>query len=470
MIGLGAWNWAEILHFLVWFSFALVICNIAYSLFLLGLSLRRPKPRVAGAGTARDDWKVVFVVPCLNEAQVIGASIDRLLALDEESTILVVDDGSDDGTAGVVVSYDTPRVQLLRRMPPDCRRGKGEAINAAFAHLVTSQLLEGHDPRRVLVAILDADGRLEPHTLEHVLPMFDDPAVGGVQIGVRINNRHVSRLARMQDFEFVLFTDIFQKARRRLGSVGMGGNGQFMRLAALMSLGPKPWSRSLTEDLDLGLRLILQGWTTDYCPTTAVHQQGVVDFGRLVRQRTRWFQGHLQSWALLPLVTKHRRASARRDLQYHVTSPLLLLLASLLTLSFLIGSVGLAVDAYLGIPALGWWLLGVYLLSFGPTVLFSQVYHARARGEGVGRLRAALWGHVYVAYCLMWHIAGWRAVWRSMAGDTSWAKTQREVETAESTLPSGVTVGRAVGGSHSADARRTVSRARSGASRAREES
>lgn len=438
MIGIGPWNWFEILQLLVWCSFALVFGNILYVMTLLALSRRTPKRDDTDHDQARGDWLVVFVIPCLNEGKVIGASIDRLLGLDADSRILVVDDGSDDDTAGVVVKYGNPRVQLLRRVEPNCRQGKGEAINAAFSYLVSSPLLEGRDPRRVIVAILDADGRLEKHALNDVLPLFNDPEVGGVQIGVRINNRHVNRLARMQDFEFVLFTDVFQRARRLLGSVGMGGNGQFMRLAALMSLGPRPWSRSLTEDLDLGVRLILNGWKTDYCPTAAVHQQGLVDFRRLVRQRTRWFQGHLQSWSLLPAVVRHPRGAARRDLQYHLTSPLLLLFASLLTLSFLIGAFALTVEAYFGVSAVGWWLLGVYALSFGPALAFSQVYYQRTAGEGVSRIRAALLGHLYVIYCLMWHLAGWRAVRRALIGDTSWAKTAREVETAESTLPSEV--------------------------------
>ena len=50
--------------------------------------------------------------------------------------------------------------------------------------------------------------------------------------------------------EFVVFTEIFQRARQRVGSVGLGGNGQFARLTALMSLGDAPWTKCLTEDLD----------------------------------------------------------------------------------------------------------------------------------------------------------------------------------------------------------------------------
>ncbi len=107
-------------------------------------------------------------------------------------------------------------------------------------------------------------------------------------------------LARMQDFEFVTFTEIFQRARQHIGSVGLGGNGQFNRLSALQSLGLAPWTHCLTEDLDLGIQLLTRGWQNCYCPTTHVSQQAVVELRRLVRQRARWFQGNLQCWRAHP--------------------------------------------------------------------------------------------------------------------------------------------------------------------------
>ena len=71
-------------------------------------------------------------------------------------------------------------------------------------------------------------------------PYFQQPRVGAVQVGVRMYNAQESLLARMQDIEFVVFTEIYQRARRHLGTVELGGNGQFVRLAALRSLRTLP--------------------------------------------------------------------------------------------------------------------------------------------------------------------------------------------------------------------------------------
>lgn len=421
-----------------------VVASVCYGLWLLALSgqptardtARRHRRRQlggasgAGAGAAgADSPYVVFLLPCLNEASVIGASIDRLLALPyDRFTVMVIDDGSDDTTAAVVLGYDNPRVKLLRRVLPEARQGKGEALNAAIRHLRTGPLLDGISPDQVVVVVVDADGRMENHALQAVLPLFEDPAVGAVQIGVRINNRASSRLARMQDIEFVTYTDVFQQGRRHLGSVGLGGNGQFMRLSALYSLGDTPWSRSLTEDLDLGVRFLAAGWDTDFCRSAAVHQQGVTELRRLIKQRTRWFQGHLQSWSLIPVVARDIPGSARTDLIYHLTSPVLLLMSSFLTAAFLIGLLGTAIVLVTGQGGPSWWLVSAYLLSFGPSLIYGRTYWLRERESGAGRWRVLGWSHLYAVYSLMWYFPGWGAVWRTLRRETGWTKTTREAE------------------------------------------
>ncbi|MGB5952662.1 MAG: glycosyltransferase, partial [Ornithinimicrobium sp.] len=374
---------------------------------------------------------VVFVLPCLNEDRVLGASLSRLLAYDDPSMrILVVDDGSEDRTAEVVEEFEDPRVHLLRRALPQARQGKGEALNAALVYLRTGAVTTFQDPDDVIVCVVDADGRMDPHALSAVVPLFADTTLGAVQIGVRINNREKNLLARMQDIEFVLYTQVFQRGRRHMGSVGLGGNGQFVRLSALNSLGDAPWSRSLTEDLDLGVRLLLVGWRTDFESTCAVHQQGLVELSRWLKQRTRWFQGHLQSWPLVPFVLTGLRGRARADLVYHLTNPFLLLVVSFLSAAFLLWTGALALGLVLGTTTPSWWWLSAYLVAFGPALLFGAVYRSAERqdADGLPLWRSVVVMHLYVGYAVLWFIAGWRAVWRIVTSQNGWSKTDRTVE------------------------------------------
>ncbi|KUJ67716.1 glycosyl transferase family 2 [Streptomyces albus subsp. albus] len=407
---------------LIWAGVALVVLAGSYNLGLFLLSRRRV-PLRPDSGEQR---LYVFLLACLNEEKVLAESLARITALPAENCVaLVIDDGSDDRTAQIARAADPRRVRLHQRRPPDARRGKGAALNDGVRRLRDSGLLGGRDPGDVIVCVVDADGRLDRHVIEAVDPFFNDPATGATQVGVRMYNRQAGLLARLQDMEFVVYGDIFQSARRFIGSVGMGGNGQFMRLSALDSLGREPWSDSLTEDLDLGIRLIARGWTNQHCTTAAVSQQAVLDLRRLIRQRSRWFQGHLQSANLVPLILREVPGRAAMDLVYHLSSPVLILLTSLLPLSFLVALISTAAaSVQAGRPLVSpMWLLGPYLLSFTAAWIYGFVYRRRERSLTV--VRAVLLGHVFVIYGYIWFAAGWWGLWRAVTGKRTWLKTAR---------------------------------------------
>ncbi|MGW7379241.1 glycosyltransferase [Streptomyces sp. NPDC054794] len=391
------------------------------SLFLLS------RRRIRRSRTDRRERFYVFLIACLNEEKVLSESLARITSLPVGNFMaLVIDDGSEDRTYQIARAADPNLVHVHRRTPPDCRRGKGAALNDGVRHLRESGLLAGYDPADVVLCVVDADGRLDPHVVQSVDPYFDDPRTGAVQVCVRMYNRHQGLLARMQDMEFVVYGDVFQSARRFIGSVGMGGNGQFMRLSALNTLdGNGPWSDSLTEDLDLGVRLIAKGWTNMHCTTAAVSQQAVLSLRRLVRQRSRWFQGHLQSAGLVPLILRDVPTRPALDMLYHLSSPVLILLTSLLPVSFLV-ALGATVVASVQVGhalVSPMWLLGPYVLSFTAAYTYGFVYFKRERRLGL--VRCVLLAHVFVFYGYIWFAAGWWGFWRMLTGKQTWLKTAR---------------------------------------------
>ena len=76
--------------------------------------------------------RVSFLVPAYNEAATIVEVLDRVNALDIEKQIVVVDDGSTDGTGDLVEEWRTGKsdVVLIRQQ----NRGKGAAVRAAIPH------------------------------------------------------------------------------------------------------------------------------------------------------------------------------------------------------------------------------------------------------------------------------------------------------------------------------------------------
>lgn len=368
----------------------------------------------------------VFFVPALNEERVIRNTLDSLLAVREQDRIrvVVIDDASDDTTAAIVGSYRDPRVVLLRRQMPNARQGKGAALNFAYQQMLARHL-DDTSPDDVVIGIVDADGRLQPNAIEVMDGLFSGRGVGAVQTLVRIINR-TSLLGRFQDYEFVAFGSMAQAAREKLGSVGLGGNGQFTRLSALQSLGPAPWTDCLTEDLDLGIRLAIAGWRNRYTGQTWVEQQGLTNVRKLLRQRVRWCHGHFQCWRLIPrLVTSNLPNRSVLDLMYYLITPGLNLLASVV---FVVPFALLLMHLVTTPMHAPWQLYAIYiallyLLSFGPALLLSAWYWRRAKD--ISALRAFVLAHGQAAYNLIWYVAEWWAVVRILGRRRNWVKTSR---------------------------------------------
>ena len=113
---------------------------------------------------------VSVIVPAHDEESVIGARLDNLLALDyppEQLEIVVVSDGSTDGTDVVVAGYAArdPRVRLLA-LP---RGGKLAALNHAVG-----------ESTRAVVAFSDANSKWAPNALRMLVRNLADDEVAYV--------------------------------------------------------------------------------------------------------------------------------------------------------------------------------------------------------------------------------------------------------------------------------------------------
>jgi glycosyltransferase involved in cell wall biosynthesis len=104
---------------------------------------------------------LTVVMPVYNESQTVLRVIDRVLSLDLDLEIVVVDDGSSDGTRELLATLDHERVRVI--LHPH-NMGKGAAVRTGFGHA-----------RGDLVTIQDADLELNP--LE--IPRLLEPVVEG---------------------------------------------------------------------------------------------------------------------------------------------------------------------------------------------------------------------------------------------------------------------------------------------------
>jgi cellulose synthase/poly-beta-1,6-N-acetylglucosamine synthase-like glycosyltransferase len=419
----------------------------AYFLVLYVIGLRgadAPAPRANGRSPF-----FVMLTPAHDEELVIEATVRRLRALETEPgrfLAVIVNDGSSDRTSEVAraAAEGDERILVLDRVPEIAGQGKGEVLNHAF-HVI-SQLADWGDSRlhgagaeEIVVCVVDADGWLREDALRRVAPYFEDHAVGAVQVPVRMYNARTCFLAAMQDLEFIAYSILIQGGRDRIGSALLGGNGQFVRLSALRTLGRPPWTKSLTEDLDMALRLTNLGWRIRVCPHTVVAQQAVTSPRRLLRQRTRWVQGHYTCWSHLPGLWR----SPDVPLRTRVDLTLHLLLAGLILIVAAQAALGLA--GFAGLFALDHSLLAelvgsdrvfrlvVLACACGPLTVVGLAYQrAMVRFRGTPDARVPVWALpglflAFTAYMYFWGLpCNLRAFARMSRRDGSWAKTSRD--------------------------------------------
>jgi dolichol-phosphate mannosyltransferase len=142
-------------------------------------------PPIEGASTG----KALVVIPTFNEAENIPRLIPEILEKDASLEVLVVDDGSPDGTAALVrdIMKNNPRVHIIERSG---KMGLGTAYVAGFKYAIEA----GYD----FVFEMDADFSHRPVEIPKFLSAVAhaDLVIGSRYIdGVRVLNWPMQRLA-----------------------------------------------------------------------------------------------------------------------------------------------------------------------------------------------------------------------------------------------------------------------------------
>ena len=280
----------------------------------------------------RPDWRwgprvtepVSVIVPAFNEKENIAATV-RSLALGEYPTVevVVVDDGSTDGTAEIVEALDLPNVRVIR-MP---NGGKPYALNVGIAWA-----------RHDLIVMVDGDTVFEPGALTALVQPFGDPTIGAVAGNVKVSNRR-SIVGRWQHIEYVIGFNLDRRLYELLGCIPTvpGAIGAFRR-RALREVGGVS-DRTLAEDTDLTMAITRAGWRVVYEGTARAWTEAPATLGQLWRQRYRWSYGTMQAmWRHRSAVSEPGASGrfGRRGLPFLVffgiVLPLLAPLVDILTL------------------------------------------------------------------------------------------------------------------------------------------
>ncbi|WP_445401482.1 glycosyltransferase [Streptomyces sp. LE64] len=321
----------------------LVITRFGLMLVLSFLHARKVRRRGFRWGPPITE-PVSVLVPAYNEAKCIENTVRSLMDSDHPVEVLVIDDGSTDGTARIVEDLRLPGVRVVRQL----NAGKPAALNRGIANA-----------RHDLIVMMDGDTVFEPSTVRELVQPFGDPKVGAVAGNAKVGNRD-SLIGAWQHIEYVMGFNLDRRMYDLLRCMPTipGAVGAFRR-SALQRVGGMS-EDTLAEDTDITMAMHRDGWRVVYAENARAWTEAPESVQQLWSQRYRWSYGTMQA------IWKHRRALVERGPSgrfgrvglplvslFMVLGPLLAPLIDVFLLYGLVfGPTGKTVVAWLGVLAI----------------------------------------------------------------------------------------------------------------------
>jgi cellulose synthase/poly-beta-1,6-N-acetylglucosamine synthase-like glycosyltransferase/peptidoglycan/xylan/chitin deacetylase (PgdA/CDA1 family) len=231
---------------------------------------------------------VSVVIPAYNEAAGIAATVHSMAESRYRGRleVIVVDDGSTDGTAAIARGLGVPGVRVITQ----ANSGKPGALNRGIA-----------EARADVLVLVDGDTVFEPDTIGRLIAPLQNPAVGAVSGNTKVGNRG-GFIGGWQHLEYVMGFNLDRRMYDMLGIMPTvpGAIGAFRR-KALAQVGGVSHD-TLAEDTDLTMALCRTPWRIVYAADAIAWTEAPASLRQLWKQRYRWSYGTMQA------MWKHRRA------------------------------------------------------------------------------------------------------------------------------------------------------------------
>ncbi len=140
-----------------------------------------------------------------------------------------------------------------------------------------------------ICVVLDPDHIPQPHFLDPILPHFNDPKIGFVQIVQSYYNSKKSLVARGAAEQTFQFYGPMMMSMNRYGTVNAIGANCTFRRAALDSIGGH--APGLSEDMHTAMLLYSKGWKSVYVPKVLAKGLVPEDLSTYYKQQLKWSRG-----------------------------------------------------------------------------------------------------------------------------------------------------------------------------------
>ena len=217
---------------------------------------------------------VTIIIPAHNEEKHIEECIVSILKASFEGwkEIIVVDDGSSDNTSRICIKFK--KVTLIKTR----HSGKSASINRALGMA-----------RGEIIAIVDADSMIQEDSLMLMKTEIEKENVAAVSCVIKVSNRKrfIGMWLHIEQLYNSLMRSLFSKIN---ANITVPGPLSLYRKKELLSI--KGFNtKSLSEDTDVGVRLIRKGYRIRFAEKAFVETYMPDDIKGFFRQRSRFAKG-----------------------------------------------------------------------------------------------------------------------------------------------------------------------------------
>ncbi len=359
---------------------------------------------------------VSILIPAYNEELVIQKTLESLCNQDYPANrmeIIVINDGSDDGTPKLVTAFSQrdSRVKLFNVPNEQAKRGKSHALNRGL-----------EETRFDIIAVYDADNTPEPDSLRYlVLNLLKTPRLAAAFGKFRTRNRRKNILTRFINLETLSFQFMIQAGRYLLFKIAILPGTNYVIYKDVIE-GCGGWDEAaLTEDTELSIRLYNIGYEIKFVPYAITWEEEPQKWGIWVRQRTRWVRGNFYVLRkYLGASFRSKRLSMIFELVYLFVLYYMFLGSILLSHMFFI-TCGLGLLSILSPgPYFAVWICAILL--FVAEIMITVSFEGEASFENLAVILL-----MYFIYCQGWILIVFRALYQESIkkGEIGWEKTPR---------------------------------------------
>ncbi|MFE6621988.1 bifunctional polysaccharide deacetylase/glycosyltransferase family 2 protein [Streptomyces sp. NPDC057740] len=233
---------------------------------------------------------VSVIVPAYNEKECIANTLASLSKSTHPIEIIVVDDGSTDGTSEIARNaaheLGMTNVRVIRQE----NVGKPAALNNGVRSA-------SHE----IVVMMDGDTVFEPDTVRQLVQPFAHPGIGAVAGNAKVGNRNTV-IGAWQHIEYVMGFNLDRRMYDLLRCMPTipGAIGAFRREAVLEVGGMS--EDTLAEDTDITIAMHRAGRRVVYQEHARAWTEAPGSLKQLWSQRYRWSYGTMQA------LWKHRKS------------------------------------------------------------------------------------------------------------------------------------------------------------------